>query len=166
MLFRSRVAALAGFGVTVVDDRNKFANPIRFPEAEQILAMDFVEAFNHLSIKSSSYIVIVTRGHRHDEEILQRALETTARYIGMIGSKRKVLTTFEHLVERGTSLEALHRVHAPIGLGIGALTPEEIAISIVGELINERRTGDAHPLSKSHGTELMITTIENKFQHH
>ncbi|MBI1804668.1 MAG: XdhC family protein [Ignavibacteriae bacterium] len=135
----SRIAALTGFRVTIVDDREKFASKERFPEAAATLASDFVESFSSLAITPSTYIVIVTRGHKHDEEILERALGTAATYIGMIGSKRKVLTTFDHLREKGVTEETLQRVHAPVGVEIGAVTAEEIAVSIVAELIAIRR---------------------------
>jgi xanthine dehydrogenase accessory factor len=153
----SRAAAMAGFRVTILDDRPKFANSQRFPEATRTLAIDFLDAFEQCSIKPSIYIVIVTRGHRHDEDILERALQTPAKYIGMIGSRRKVLTTYEHLVERGTSVEALKRVHAPMGIDIGAVTAEEIGISIVAELIKVRR-GESLPLR--HKSEEMVNLFE------
>lgn len=145
----SRAASMAGFRVTIIDDREKFANRERFPEAAQALEIDFVEAFRHLAIKPSTYIVIVTRGHRHDEEILEHAVKTPARYIGMIGSKRKVLTTFEHLVERGIPPKLFERVHAPMGIDIGAVTAEEIGISVVAELVARRRGGKPPFRSKS-----------------
>src|ERR1041384_3604895 len=135
----SRGAAMAGFRVTVVDDRDKFANRERFPEAVQTVAEDFIEAFNHITVKPSTYVVIVTRGHRHDEEVLERIAGTSARYIGMIGSRKKVLAAFEHLAEKGIPAERLRRVHAPMGIDIGAATAEEIGISVVAELIAERR---------------------------
>lgn len=141
----ARTAAMAGFRVSVVDDREKYANASRFPDAALTLAVDYGDAFAHLAIHSSAYIVIVTRGHRYDEEILARALSTPARYIGMIGSKRKVLTTYRHLLESGTPAASLERVHAPIGIEIGAVTAEEIAVSIVAQLIRVRR-GGALPL--------------------
>lgn len=141
----SRTAATAGFRVTVVDDRDKFANPQRFPEAVQTLATTFLESFSRLTIRPSTFIVIVTRGHRYDEDVLEQALKTSAKYIGMIGSKRKVLTTYEHLAGRGVSTEALERVYAPIGIDIGAVTAEEIGVSIVAELIKVRR-GEHSPL--------------------
>jgi xanthine dehydrogenase accessory factor len=137
--FVSRAAAMTGFNVTIIDDREKYANKLRFPEASQTLAIDYLDAFEHLSITSSTYIVIVTRGHRYDQDILKKALATPAKYIGMIGSKRKVMKTFEHLIELGVDRASLRRVHAPIGLEIGALTAEEIGISIVAQLINVRR---------------------------
>ncbi|MBI5215044.1 MAG: XdhC family protein [Ignavibacteriae bacterium] len=137
----SSFASIAGFQVTIVDDREKYANPVRFPEATATLALDYGQALEKLKIRESTYVVIVTRGHQYDEEILKRIIKTPARYIGMIGSKRKVLTTYEHLLPRGISIEALKRVHAPIGIEIGAVTAEEIGVSIVAQLINERRGG-------------------------
>ena len=146
----SRTAAMAGFRVTIIDDRDKFANRERFPEASRVLASDFLEAFQKIAVKPSTYIVIVTRGHRHDEAVLGAAIGTPARYIGMIGSKRKVLATFEHLVERGVSPQELERVHAPMGIDLGAVTAEEIGISVVAELIAKRRGASApfHAMSK------------------
>lgn len=154
----SQAASMAGFRVTVVDDRPQYANPQRFPAADQTLAVEYYEAFSRLSIKLSSYIVIVTRGHRSDEEILEEAIKTPARYIGMIGSKRKVLTTYEHLVERGVPTESLKRVHAPMGLEIGAVTAEEIGVSVVAELIRVRR-GENIPLT--HKSEEMLPLLSN-----
>lgn len=135
----SRTAAMAGFRVTVIDDRSQYANRERFPEADATLAVEFYDAFNHLHITPSGYVVIVTRGHRSDEEILEQVIASQAKYIGMIGSKRKILTTYEHLVERGVSPEQLKRIHAPMGIEIGAATAEEIAVSVVAELIQVRR---------------------------
>jgi len=138
---------MVGFRITVVDDRTEFANAERFPEADVTIAADYGTAFRRLNISSSTFIVIVTRAHQSDEQILEQAVATPARYIGMIGSMRKVRTTFEHLRARGISRDSLGRVHAPVGLEIGAVTPEEIAASIVAELINTRRRG---PGSETH----------------
>lgn len=135
----SRCASLAGFRVTVVDDRRAFANKERFPEAYAVLCESFEEAFRRLKVTPSSYVVIVTRGHRHDERVLEKALEYKPQYIGMIGSLRKAHVVFEHLKERGVSPALLSRVHAPIGLRIGARTAEEIGVSVVAELIAARR---------------------------
>jgi len=135
----SQAASMAGFRVTVVDDRDKYANPSRFPEAELTLAGDYGEVFGKLKFNSSTYIVIVTRGHRFDEHVLEQAVKIPVKYIGMIGSKRKVLTAFRHLREKGISEELLGRVHAPIGIDFGAVTAEEIAVSIVAQLIHIRR---------------------------
>lgn len=135
----SRCAALAGFRITVVDDRRAFANKERFPEADKVLCESFEVAFSRVNVTSSTYVVIVTRGHRHDELVLEKALQYRPAYIGMIGSKRKVLVVFEHLTTRGVSPELLSHVHAPIGLSIGARTAEEIGVSVVAELIAVRR---------------------------
>lgn len=152
----SRAAALSGFRVTIVDDRREYANPERFPEAAQTLTIEFHRAFDLLTIKPSTYIVVVTRGHRSDEEILGRALKTPAKYIGMIGSKRKILTTYKHLVEQDVSPDSLTRVHAPMGIEIGAVTAEEIGISVVAQLIQVRR-GESLPLR--HKSEVMRELI-------
>lgn len=159
----SRAAAMVGFRVTIIDDRPTFASKQRFPEAARVLGVDYLDAFAQLTIKPSTYMVIVTRGHRHDEEILERALQTPAKYIGMIGSRRKVLTTYEHLVERGTPVETLKRVHAPMGIELGAITAEEIGISVVAELIKIRR-GEQRPLQyKSTMMADLFRKLEKKF---
>lgn len=151
--YLSRTASMAGFRVTVVDDRPQYANPERFPEADATLVLEFYNALDRMEIKDSTYIVIVTRGHRSDEEILEQVIRTPAKYIGMIGSARKVLTTYEHLVERGVTRDELRRVHAPMGLEIGAATAEEIAVSVVAELIQVRRS--AHPPAENKSTPLL-----------
>lgn len=137
----SKISAMAGFQVAVIDDRAEFANAERFPEADQVIAAPFCRAFPQLKVNRSSYIVIVTRGHAGDQEVLAWALTTEARYIGMIGSRKKIRTLYQNLEEKGIAREALQRVFAPIGLTIGALTPEEIAVSIVGQMIQVRREG-------------------------
>jgi xanthine dehydrogenase accessory factor len=134
-----RVARIVGFDITIADDRETYANRERFPEAQQVLAEDFDAAMAQLSPSESSFIVIVTRGHRDDMRVLRWAVQTPARYIGMIGSKRKTATIFKELQTEGLRAELFERVHAPVGLDIGALTPEEIAISIMAELIAKRR---------------------------
>jgi xanthine dehydrogenase accessory factor len=138
-LFVSKISAMAGFQVAVIDDRAQYANKERFPEAEQVIAEEFFLAFPRLKVNHSSYLVIVTRGHAYDQEALEWALNTEARYIGMIGSSKKIQTLYKNLEEKGVAREKLQRVHAPIGLDIGALTPEEIAVSIVGQMIQVRR---------------------------
>jgi xanthine dehydrogenase accessory factor len=134
-----KVAALAGFEVIVCDDREQYANSERFPHAREIHAGEMDAVLSELSLNAASYIVIVTRGHRHDMRVLRWALDTPAHYIGMIGSERKVLTIFQQLEAEGVARESFQRVFAPIGLEISAATPEEIAISIVAELIAIRR---------------------------
>jgi xanthine dehydrogenase accessory factor len=137
----TKMGKLCGFNITVIDDRAEFASAERFPEADAILAGDFTKSFPKIKIDNSSYIVIVTHGHRHDEVVLEWAVTTLAKYIGMIGSKTKNETIYTHLRAKGISQEQLDRVHAPIGLEIGAQTPEEIAVSILAELIKVRRSG-------------------------
>ena len=137
----SQIAPTAGFRVVVVDDRPAFANPRRFPNADHVLVRGFDEPLSALPIDDRSYIVVMTRGHSKDLEVVSRALKTPASYVGMIGSRRKVALTFEALAREGHSPEAIARVHAPIGLRIGADTPGEIAISVVAELIQARRLG-------------------------
>jgi xanthine dehydrogenase accessory factor len=137
----ARMGKLLGFKIAVVDDRSEFAHPDRFPEADIVLAEDFAKSFARLKIDKSSYIVIVTRGHQHDELVLEWAVGTPAKYIGMIGSKTKVKAVFSHLLAKGIAQEQLDRVHSPIGLEIEAQTPEEIAVSILAEVIKVRRSG-------------------------
>jgi len=134
-----RVAKSTGFDVTVADDRETYANRERFPDAKEVIAEDFERVMARLAPNESSYIVIVTRGHRDDMRVLRWAVQTPARYIGMIGSKRKTITIFRELTKAGIAPELFERVHAPVGLDIGAVTPEEIAVAIVAELIAVRR---------------------------
>src|SRR5215475_8977002 len=134
-----KVASNAGFDVTIVDDRETYANRERFPDAREIIADDFDKAMARLSPSDSAYIVILTRGHRDDMRVLRWAVQTPARYIGMIGSKRKTITIFRELVAEGIPEKLFDRVHAPVGLEIGAVTPEEIAVAITAELIAHRR---------------------------
>ena len=138
----AKIGKLLGFKIAVIDDRAEFANPQRFPEAELILAEDFNQAFSKLKLDKSSYVVIVTRDHQNDELVLELALGTQTRYIGMIGSKTKNKAIFSHLLAKGISQERLDKVHAPIGLEIHAQTPEEIAVSILAEIIKVRRSSD------------------------
>ncbi len=138
-LFVSQIGAMVGFQVAVIDDRAEFASRERFPEAELVIAEKFDQAFPRLQVNRSSYLVIVTRGHAGDQEVLEWALTTEARYVGMIGSRKKIRTLYRNLEEKGIAPERLERVFAPIGLDIGALTPEEIAVAIVGQLIQVRR---------------------------
>ena len=134
-----KVARIAGFDITVIDDREAYASRERFPDAQQVIAEDFDKAATQLAPSESSYIVIVTRGHRDDMRMLRWAVQTPARYVGMIGSKRKTITIFKELQAEGLPAHLFDRVHAPVGLDIGAITPEEIAVSITAELIAKRR---------------------------
>jgi xanthine dehydrogenase accessory factor len=134
-----QVARISGFDVTIIDDRETYANRERFPDAHQVIAEDFEKAAAQLTPSESSYIVIVTRGHHDDMRMLRWAVQTQARYVGMIGSKRKTITIFKELQSEGLAAHLFDRVHAPVGLDIGAITPEEIAVSITAELIAARR---------------------------
>ena len=138
-----QVAASAGFELIVTDDRTSYATKERFPFAREVHALDFDAATKQLDPNETSYIVIVTRGHRDDMRLLRWAVQTRARYIGMIGSKRKVIGIFKTLQEEGVPAHLFDRVHAPIGLDIGAVTPEEIAVAITAELIAFRRHAGA-----------------------
>jgi xanthine dehydrogenase accessory factor len=140
-----KVARIAGFEVVVTDDRESYANRERFPEARDVYADEYERVTAQLAPNESSYIVIVTRGHRDDMRVLRWAADTPARYIGMIGSQRKVITTCKELEKEGIAAEKLARVYAPVGIEIGAITPEEIAVSIVAEMIALRR-GSETPL--------------------
>jgi xanthine dehydrogenase accessory factor len=134
-----RAAKNAGFDVSVVDDREDYTNRERFPDAKEVIAEDFDQAMARLNPPETSYIVIVTRGHRDDMRVLRWAVQTQAGYVGMIGSRRKTISVFRELVKEGIPENLFQRVHAPIGFDIGAITPEEIAVAITAELIAVRR---------------------------
>lgn len=138
-----KVARMAGFDVVITDDRETYANRERFPDARDIYAEEYEQVMSQLAPNDMSYIVIVTRGHRDDMRVLRWAAETPARYIGMIGSQRKTIAIYKELEKEGIAAEKLARVFAPVGIDIGAITPEEIAISIVAELIAQRRNSPA-----------------------
>jgi xanthine dehydrogenase accessory factor len=140
----SKVATLAGFGTVVVDNRESFANRERFPEAVDIQAAEYEDVFPKLAINETSYVIIVTRGHRDDMRVLKLALATPARYISMIGSKRKVINVIRELEKDGVPPAAFERIHAPMGLDIGAISPEEIAISVAAEMIAVRRNAGSN----------------------
>lgn len=131
--------AKAGFSVTVIDDRPSFVNKVRFPDAENVICESFEKCLNSINLNESAFVVIVTRGHRHDMDCLRQILKYNTAYTGMIGSKRRVIGVMEQLLSEGFSKEKLDKVNAPIGLEIGAITPEEIAISIISQVISFRR---------------------------
>ncbi|NWF91280.1 MAG: XdhC family protein [Syntrophaceae bacterium] len=133
------------FKVVIIDDREMFANRQRFPEADRVIVSDFERCFDQLNIDESSYIVIVTRGHLYDGFVLEQAVKTNARYIGMIGSKKKIHTLYQSLIGKGIEKERLDQVYAPIGIDINSETPEEIAVSITAQLIKVR--GEPMPRS-------------------
>ncbi|NLD35656.1 MAG: XdhC family protein [Desulfatiglans sp.] len=135
------IADLVGFSVVVIDDREEFSMAQNFPYAKEVITCPFENVMERLPINESSYLVIVTRGHSHDKTVLEQALSTPAKYIGMIGSKRKVKITFDNLFAEGFTREEIDRVYSPIGEEIGAETPEEIAVSVVAQLIKVRAAG-------------------------
>ena len=137
----STLAATLGFRTYVVDDRPEFANPDRFPEAASTIIAPYSEGLAQVPINANTYIVVATRGHRQDDYALEAAIGTPATYVGLLGSKRKTLLIYRHLLEKGHSPEILRKVRSPMGLDIGALTPEEIAVSIMSEIIMVRRGG-------------------------
>ena len=136
-----RIGKMLGFRLVVVDDRKEYANPERFPEADKTIADGYPNAFGQITVDRFSYLVIVTRGHVYDQTVLEWAITTDAPYIGMIGSRKKIKTIYDNLIAKGIKEDTLKRVHAPIGLDINAETPEEIAVSIMAEIIKIRRFG-------------------------
>jgi xanthine dehydrogenase accessory factor len=135
----ARLAKGVGFRVEVADDRVKFANPDRFPEADRILNAGFLEATAQMTLGAESYAVVVTRGHKGDADALQSVLGRGLRFVGLLGSRPKAVYVLNELVERGVSGELLAEIHVPLGVEIGAETPDEIAVSILAELIAVRR---------------------------
>jgi xanthine dehydrogenase accessory factor len=147
----AKVLEMAGFRVTVSDNRETYANRDRFPEAADVFAEEYEDLFPKLTVNESTFIVIVTRGHRDDMRVLRWAVGTPARYISMIGSKRKTISVVHELEKEGIPRSAFENIFAPMGLDIGAESPEEIAIAVVAEMIAVRRSPDAdwRSLSKS-----------------
>jgi xanthine dehydrogenase accessory factor len=146
-----QVVQMAGFQTVIVDNRESFANRERFPLADEIHAAEYEDVYPKLTVHSNSYLIIVTRGHRDDMRVLKWAVFTDARYIALIGSRRKVLAVYRELQKEGVPPERFHKVFGPMGLDIGALTPEEIAVSVGAEMIAVRRNAgsDWRSLSKS-----------------
>ena len=135
----SSLAKNSGFYVVVIDDRPLFANPEAHPRADECVAAEIEEVFKQLPFDDQTYVVAATRGHQHDETVVELAIRTPARYIGMLGSERKKLILWDRIEGRGGDRSRLEKVYAPIGFNIGADTPEEIGISVVAELIKVRR---------------------------
>lgn len=144
----ARLGAELGFRVRVLDDRPDFATRERFPEAHQVIRADFADPFRDVPIHRGTHVLLVTRGHRYDYDCLVKVLahDPPPAYIGMIGSRRRVRATFLQLLDEGVPRERLREIHAPVGLDIGAETPEEIAVAVAGELIKLRRGGTAASL--------------------
>ncbi len=128
-----------GFRVSVVDDRSRFANEDRFPPPIEPVAGDIAKTLGDWPVDANTYVVIVTRGHKHDEQALRAVVDSPARYVGMIGSRRKIQTIYDDLLRSGVSKAKLADVHAPIGLDLGAVTTAEIALSIAAQLVSVRR---------------------------
>lgn len=141
-LYIAKIAKMVDFNVTVIDDREEFANKERFPEADRIIARPFEDVLREMEFSRDDYVVIVTRGHRYDAFVLEKVLGSSPGYVGMIGSQRKVRAVFDYLLQRGLQEAALRKVYAPVGLDINAETPQEIAVSIVAQLIQVRGQSD------------------------
>ena len=140
------LAKSSGFKVWIVDDRKDFANKERFPEAEKIVNGSFNTAFDELPIRKNTFIIIATRGHNFDDIVLEKAVKTDAKYVALLGSKRKAILIYESLLRKGISEERLKEVRSPAGLNIGARTPNEIAVSIVAEMISFRNSSSSAPM--------------------
>jgi xanthine dehydrogenase accessory factor len=135
----SSIAKFAGFRVTVADDRARFANAENIPDADKVVACEFFDAFSKIATDANSYIVIATRGHNHDLDAIKAALGTGVPYIGLVGSGRKRAVLFNLLREAGFQPSDISRIVTPVGLAIGSVTPEEIAVSIIAQIIEIRR---------------------------
>lgn len=146
------LGALLGFRVLVLDDRPEFATRERFPEAERVLRADFAAPLRDVPLDAATHLVLVTRGHKYDYEVLRDVLRRPVRpaYIGMVGSRRRVRAALEQLAREGIAPERLREVYAPIGLDIGAETPAEIAVAIAAELVRLRRGGSGESLRDRH----------------
>lgn len=142
-----RIASDAGFRVHVVDDREKFASRERFPDADEVVAEPIPDWLQRTTIPSSAFVVVVTRGHVHDLDAMRWLAPRDLRYLGLIGSRAKVCRIFDFLAEEGMAPEHLARVYSPIGFDIGAVTPAEIAVSILAQLIAVRRGAETGALS-------------------
>ncbi len=153
----SRMTRLLGFRFVIVDDREDYANKELFPDADDVLAMDFVESMKQLPLNPGTAVVVATRGHRHDYYVLKELIKYPVGYLGMVGSKRKQILIYEELFAGGVALEPLLKVKSPIGLNIGARTPEEIALSIMAEILMWRNGGDGSPLKMDE--QLVVKTF-------
>ena len=134
----SKISNLLGFTTTVVDNRPDFANEEKLPWADRVIAEDYQKALNDLSFSDTTYVVILTHRHAHDFEILEYCIEQPFSYLGMIGSRKKVDKAFEQLREKGVDEETIKRIHAPIGMNIGAESPQELAVAIAAQLVAVR----------------------------
>lgn len=151
---------MMGFKTIVIDDRPDYANPFRFPQAEEVICNDFAATIKRLPVSDHTYIVIVTRGHKYDQMCVEMLIDSPCAYIGMIGSRRRVSEMRNNLKEKGFSEELLARLHSPIGLDIGAETPEEIALSIMAEVVMTRRKDPLLTLRKKGELEIQDEVVE------
>lgn len=149
----TRLGALLGYRVTVLDDRPEFARAERFPEADRVLRVDFQDPFAELEPGPHAHVILVTRGHKYDYECLRRLLRMPEPpcYVGMIGSRRRVRATFHQLAEDGVPPEVMERIRSPVGLDLGGETPAEIAVEVAAELVMLRRGGSGRPLVEVEG---------------
>ena len=138
------IGKILGFEVIVVDDRADFATKERFPRADDVLCIPFGAVPAQIVIDRTTYLVLVTRAHEHDEEVLRQVADSRAPYIGMIGSKRRVITVYRRLLEEGVTQEQLRRIYAPVGLAINARTPQEIAVAVMAEIVSVKRHGEGN----------------------
>jgi len=138
----SKLAKPLGFELNIFDDRKEFANKERFPEADEVKVASYSEGFKKFNVNANTFIIIATRGHRQDDAATKAALDTNASYVGLLGSKRKTILIIEKLLFEGIDEDSFSKLRAPVGLNIGARTPEEIAISIISEILSFRLGGD------------------------
>ena len=141
------IVKMMGLRLYVIDDRPEFANKERFPEADGVIVADYAEGLKQLDIRPNTSVVVATRGHREDDFALEAAARSPAGYVGLVGSRRKTILIHQELLKNGIPLERLKAVHAPIGLDIGAKTPEEIALSIVSEIVAFREGRSGKPMT-------------------
>jgi xanthine dehydrogenase accessory factor len=153
------VAKFAGFKVTVIDDRPEFSSRERFPNVDDVMTQDFATALRTLPVNANTFIVIATRGHRYDDVALEAAARTRASYVALLGSRRKTILIYEALAEKGVPMDRIREIRAPSGLDIGARTPEEIAVSLVAEMLMFRLGGTGAPLKLD---EKLLQKIEAK----
>lgn len=154
----SKMTKLLGFRSIIIDDREEYANREIFPDADEVLAMDFVEAMKQVPLNPGTAAVVATRGHRHDYYVLKELIKHPVGYTGMVGSKRKQILIYEELFAGGVPLEPLLKIKSPVGLNIGARTPEEIALSIMAEILIWRNGGDGKPLKMDE--QLVVKTFQ------
>ncbi len=152
------LALTLGFRIYVIDDRPEFSNKERFPQAVETVVADFENGLSNVPVNFNTFILVATRGHRYDDAATQSAIKTEARYIGLLGSKRKNLMIFRDLLKNGISLDRIREINAPVGLNIGALSPEELSVSIMAEIIKCIRGGDGTPMKM--GMENLLEQIE------